>query len=31
MSFASLLNNTVDIYRKTDTADGQGGDRKSVV
>lgn len=25
MSFKSLLNSTVDIYRKTDTADGQGG------
>jgi head-tail adaptor len=25
MSFKSLLNTTVDIYRKTQTADGQGG------
>lgn len=25
MSYRSLLNSTVDIYRKTDTADGQGG------
>lgn len=25
MSFRSLLNSTVSIYRKTDTADGQGG------